>query len=120
MMSVASPQGDSMHPKLPQCVKEGCEETCFHKQGESAKGRIITHYYTCAECQAKLEYRNYGTLGVLVWVVDPYSNRLQSLSDSFFREVQKQIDEGVATLPSVPKGLYVHVHVQSAKGWRKL
>ena len=116
MMSVASStQGGGIHPKLPPCVKGG--EDSFHNQGKTDR-KIITCNYSCAECQARLEYRNYGVLGVLVWVTDPYSQRLVSQANSFFKSLQEQIDNGRSNLPSVPEGLYVHI--QSAKGWRKL
>ena len=119
MMSVASStQGGGIHPKLPPCVNVDCREDCFHNQGQSVSNKVTIRRYSCANCQASLEYRNYGALGVLVWITDPYSRRLANQANTFFRNLQEQLDAGRATLPPVPEGL--HVHVQSAKGWRNL
>jgi len=118
MISVASAQGDSVHPKLPRCVREECDEGSFHSTGKVTGSKFITHHYTCANCQAHLEYRHYGALGLLVWIGDPYIRRLGQRANEFFREVQTNIENSVARLPAVPEGL--HVYVQESKGWRKL
>lgn len=104
-------------PRFPSCVNAGCEQKDFRKQ-ELRLGKSITRQYICANCHALLEYRRYGSLGVLVWVTDPSNSKLEDLLHQYFQEVRHLSESFVVRLPPVPKGL--HAHVLEGKRWRKL